>query len=118
MGSSRSDETGASFPSGHSAEAIAFYGALAWVVVELLPGRRSRVLVCAGAIVLGLAIGFSRAYLGVHWASDVVSGWLLGLGWLAATIGLCALVPTMLEQSGGRGEPELAGVSADAAKPA
>jgi len=110
--------TGASFPSGHSAEAIAFYGALAWIVVELVRGRRSRMLVCAGAIMLGLAIGFSRAYLGVHWASDVLSGWLLGLGWLAATIGLCALVPTMLEQSRGRGERQQVGVSADASRPA
>ena len=94
-----SGATGASFPSGHSAEAIAFYGAIAWIVVVLVRGRRLRMLACAGALGLGLLVGFSRAYLGVHWASDVVSGWLLGLAWLAATIGVCALVPTMLETS-------------------
>jgi len=108
--------TGASFPSGHSAEAIAFYGALAWIVVELVHDRRLRVLACAGAIVLGLMVGFSRAYLGVHWTSDVVSGWLLGLAWLAATIALCALVPTMLERSRGRGDREQSALSAAASE--
>jgi undecaprenyl-diphosphatase len=102
-----SGATGASFPSGHSAEAIAFYGAIAWIVVVLVRGRRLRMLACAGALGLGLLVGFSRAYLGVHWASDVVSGWLLGLSWLAATIGVCALVPTMLETSrDARDQPE------------
>ena len=89
--------SGASFPSGHSAVAIAFYGALAWIVVKPLPGRGVRIVVCAGALALGMLIGFSRVYLGVHWASDVLSGWLLGLAWLAVTIAFCALVPTLLE---------------------
>jgi undecaprenyl-diphosphatase len=91
--------TGSSFPSGHSAEAIAFYGALAWIVVMLIAGRRARIAACAAALALGLLVGFSRAYLGVHWASDVMSGWLVGLAWLATTIAICSLLPVLRDEA-------------------
>jgi membrane-associated phospholipid phosphatase len=94
--------TGSSFPSGHSAISIAFYGALAWVVVASTPRRGLRLLACGAALGLGLLVGFSRAYLGVHWMSDVVSGWLLGLAWLAITIVVCALIDSLPKAS----EPE------------
>ena len=65
---------GAAFPSGHSAESIAFYGVLAWIVVQLAASRAVRASACAAAGVIALTVGFSRVYLGVHWTSDVVSG--------------------------------------------
>src|SRR3546814_4413138 len=67
------------FPSGHAAGNMIFFGALA-----MLAGRRS------GYVGMGLAIaliGISRVWLGVHWPSDVLAGWIEGLGWLA----LCGL---------------------------
>jgi membrane-associated phospholipid phosphatase len=100
--------TGASFPSGHSAVSIAFYGALAWIVVALVERRGLRLLACAAALALGLLVGFSRAYLGVHWMSDVVAGWLLGAVWLAITILIYALIDALPDGFGigrGRGLP-------------
>jgi undecaprenyl-diphosphatase len=79
---------GASFPSGHAAQSVAGYVALAVIVASVTRSRTRRTLACAGAATLALAIGASRVYLGVHWLSDVVSGWLLAGGWLLALIGL------------------------------
>ena len=71
-----------SFPSGHATGAMAFYGFLAWLAVQsgwLRPGA-GRVL---GALAVGL-IGFSRIYLGVHYLSDVLNGYLVGGLWALA----------------------------------
>jgi undecaprenyl-diphosphatase len=89
---------GLSFPSGHSAQSVACYGALAWLACELGRRRRVRVLSVVAAALTVVGVGLSRVYLGVHWPSDVLSGWLLGLGWLAALIGVFHLV---------RGDPPL-----------
>ncbi len=48
-------------------------------------GRRYRLVVLGGAIVLVVAIGFTRLALGVHFISDVLGGFVLGLAWLAAS---------------------------------
>ena len=83
---------GAAFPSGHSAESIACYGVIAWIIVQLASSRMIRVTACATAGVIALAVGFSRLYLGVHWASDVVSGWFVGVAWLGVTIAGCTII--------------------------
>ncbi|WP_420144961.1 phosphatase PAP2 family protein [Sphingobium sp.] len=64
-----------SFPSGHAAGNMMFFGALAMLVA-----RRSAYLAAAAMIAL---IGVSRVWLGVHWPSDVTAGFVEGLGWLA-----------------------------------
>ncbi len=64
-----------SFPSGHAAGNLMFFGAVAMIV----GGRVA--YGCAGLIVA--LIGVSRVWLGVHWPSDVTAGWIEGLGWLA-----------------------------------
>ncbi|AMK18342.1 MULTISPECIES: phosphatase PAP2 family protein [Sphingobium] len=63
-----------SFPSGHAAGNMMLFGALA-----MLAGRRGDYLLAFMAIAL---IGVSRVWLGVHWPSDVLAGWIEGLGWL------------------------------------
>jgi undecaprenyl-diphosphatase len=74
---SMSDPSGASFPSAHSATAVAAYLMLALVATKAMPDRfRKPVLVCAVLIVL--AIGASRIYLGAHYPTDVLAGWLTG----------------------------------------
>lgn len=63
-----------SFPSGHAAGNMMLFGALA-----MLAGRRGGYVLAFMAIAL---IGVSRVWLGVHWPSDVLAGWIEGLGWL------------------------------------
>ncbi len=76
-----------SFPSGHATVSIAVYGALSLVLVRRLTGP-ARVVCLAAAVLLVSLIGFSRLYLGVHFLSDVLAGFSVGLAWLA----LCVVV--------------------------
>ncbi|MGC4252300.1 MAG: phosphatase PAP2 family protein [Sphingobium sp.] len=64
-----------SFPSGHAAGTMILFGALA-----MLAGRRPAYAAAGLAVA---CIGISRIWLGVHWPSDVIAGWIEGLGWLA-----------------------------------
>lgn len=75
---------GQSFPSGHSMSSTVAYGALLLVLLPAFPERARRPAV-VGAVVAVLAVGFSRLALGVHFISDVVGGYALGLAWLAAS---------------------------------
>lgn len=72
---------GYSFPSGHSFAAVTIYGMLAyWLTREAALPRRWAIWV--GSVALILLIGFSRVYLGVHYASDVAAGFASGVPWL------------------------------------
>lgn len=77
---------GASFPSGHTFVAFAFYGLAAWFLIVSVRSRLARVLIAAVALAGALTIGFSRIYLGVHWPSDVLASYVLGSSWLTITI--------------------------------
>ncbi len=70
------------FPSGHAAAAAACFGALGYFAVRRLPRPWSLVAVAACALVV-LLVGVTRVYLGVHWPSDVLGGWALGVAWVA-----------------------------------
>lgn len=73
---------GFSFPSGHATLAAAGYGVLAVLVVRQYGRLLTRVAVWAVAVAASAAVGFSRLYLGVHWLTDVLAGWLLASIWL------------------------------------
>jgi|GEM_PF-461324 len=76
-------EDSSSFPSGHAALSLAFYGYLAsFLWRENFKKWAARAAVVVFGVVLIGAIGFSRAYLGVHYLSDVLGGYLIGLFWL------------------------------------
>jgi undecaprenyl-diphosphatase len=70
-----------SFPSGHSMLSAAIYLTLAMVATAVIPRWRVRAYVITSSLVLVGLIGVSRMYLGVHYLTDVVSGWALGLTW-------------------------------------
>jgi undecaprenyl-diphosphatase len=78
--------TGFAFPSGHSMSSAAIYGALAMVIRRSHP-RLGPVAITAGSLLM-LAVGSSRAYLHVHYPSDVVTGLGLGLAWPVSLQGL------------------------------
>ena len=75
---------GNSFPSGHSLGSFVCYGALFLVFLPVVRGTWRRVFT-AVIVVLIAAIGISRLLLGVHYMSDVLGGWTLGLTWLGLT---------------------------------
>lgn len=75
---------GRSFPSGHAMSSTVAYGALLLVFLPVV-ARRARPLVVAAGVILVAGIGFTRLALGVHYISDVVGGFVLGLAWLAAS---------------------------------
>lgn len=72
---------GLSFPSGHAMISAALYVTLATLIARTLERRRLRVYVVAAGAFLALLVGFTRVYLGVHYPTDVLAGWTLGLTW-------------------------------------
>ena len=78
-------QQGLSFPSGHSLSALALYGILAYLLGTVLRSWQ-RALAVTGLLLLAVAVGASRAYLGYHWVSDVLGSWTLGVLWLSAVI--------------------------------
>ena len=77
-------ETSFSFPSGHATAAMALYGFITYVLCILFPARKSLIQIIS--FVLIGSIGFSRLYLGVHFPSDVLAGYLIGGLWLLVGI--------------------------------
>lgn len=72
---------GASFPSGHSFNSAVVFIAIALAFATLSARQSVRLTVIGAAIAMSLAVAWSRVWLGVHFPSDVVAGWLGGAGW-------------------------------------
>ena len=77
---------GYGFPSAHAAAAAAVCGAAAWLCSIRMRSWRARVAIWAVAAMLAALVGISRVYLGVHWATDVIGGWIFGILWLAVVV--------------------------------
>lgn len=72
------DEMGYSFPSGHAMTSIVFYGFLIYLIYKYCQNEKLKHYLIIGLVLLIFLIGLSRVYLGVHYTSDVLAGFLLG----------------------------------------
>ena len=77
-----------SFPSGHALFSFCFYGMLAGLLMDRIKSRLEQILIWLAAAILVAAIGFSRVYLGVHYPSDVIAGYLTATLWVSTLIAL------------------------------
>lgn len=75
-------ESGYSFPSGHAMISMAFYGFIIFLIFRYIKNRKILVIFSIILSMLILFIGISRVYLGVHYASDVVAGYIISLVYL------------------------------------
>lgn len=81
-------ETGYSFPSGHSITSMVFYGYLVYLTYKYINNKKIKIPLIIFLILLIPTIGLSRIYLGVHYASDVLCGFLLGIIYLILFISI------------------------------
>jgi len=86
----------ASFPSGHSMLALVTYLTLGALLARFVQRRRTRTYCITVSLLLSLLVGLSRVYLGVHYPTDVLAGWSVGLAWAL----LCWLVARYLQYRG------------------
>jgi undecaprenyl-diphosphatase len=75
-----------SFPSGHALSSFCFYGVLAGLIGERIQNRLLRILIWAVAAALVSAIGLSRIYLGVHYPTDVIAGYIAAAAWVSTLL--------------------------------
>lgn len=76
------EESGYSFPSGHSMVSMAFYGLLIYLIYKKVDNKYLKNCLIILLSIIILLIGLSRIYLGVHYTSDVLAGFLLGISYL------------------------------------
>ncbi|GAA3232765.1 hypothetical protein GCM10017691_27720 [Pseudonocardia petroleophila] len=88
-------EVSASFPSGHTLNAIALAGIVAYLVVRRQRTKRGRTATVLAAALFALLMGVSRVYLGHHWLTDVLVAWALGLAWLTVVVTAHRLLLTL-----------------------
>lgn len=82
------NETGYSFPSGHSMVNTAFYGYLIYIIYKRIKNKYLKWSLIILLSILIITIGISRIYLGVHYTSDVVAGFLISICYLIIYTGL------------------------------
>jgi undecaprenyl-diphosphatase len=85
-----------SFPSGHSTGAAATYLMLGILLARVAPRRSVKLYVLGAALLLTTIVGGTRVYLGVHWPTDVLAGWVVGTGWAL----LCWCAAAALQRRG------------------
>jgi undecaprenyl-diphosphatase len=86
-----------SFPSGHALTSAAVYLTLGALLMRIAEGRLAKYYCIATAMFVTFLVGVSRVFLGVHYPTDVLAGWLIGMSWAL----LCWVVERTLERRAG-----------------
>lgn len=92
------DASGFSFPSGHSMSAMTFYGLLIYIIWKGRSKKPGKFVLTALLAILIMLIGVSRIYLRVHYLSDVVGGFLMGVLWLVFSLTVLSYVENYFER--------------------
>lgn len=79
-------ETSPSFPSGHTLNSTVVIGLVVYLACLQVHRTIARVGLITAGVLFVFAMGMSRVYLGHHWMTDVIVGWVLGLGWVGIVI--------------------------------
>ncbi|MFE1597036.1 phosphatase PAP2 family protein [Nocardia sp. NPDC058705] len=79
-------EPSLSYPSGHTLGSTVVVGIVAIVLIPQLTKHWIRLAATVLAVAFPAAVGLSRIYLGVHWTTDVLAGWIIGLLWLVLCV--------------------------------
>lgn len=82
------DESGYSFPSGHSMISMAFYGFVIYLIYKYVKNKYLKWSLITILSILIVSIGISRIYLGVHYTSDVLAGFLIAISYLVIYTGV------------------------------
>lgn len=85
------EESGFSYPSGHSMVSMAYYGFIAYLIYKNYNHKSNKIILISLLILTIILIGFSRIYLGVHYLSDVIGGFLLAIVYLTIFIKIIKL---------------------------
>ena len=76
------EENGYSFPSGHTAISTVVYGYLIYLIYNYVSNKKLKYVLISILSIIILVVGLTRIYLGVHYTSDVLGGYLLGISYL------------------------------------
>lgn len=86
IGFSLVSQSGYAFPSGHAAMSLIFYGMICYGFLKVFKKQWLKLSLVILAVTLIFFISFSRIYLGVHWVSDILAGWAIGIAFLILLI--------------------------------
>jgi undecaprenyl-diphosphatase len=89
---------GLSFPSGHALMSVTFYGLLIYIIAHTVKNKPLQQAAITTLALLILAIGYSRIYLRVHYTSDVLAGYIIGLLWLLVALDVLNRLETFNKQ--------------------
>jgi membrane-associated phospholipid phosphatase len=95
--------SGWSFPSGHTMATLVFGGVGAYLLWRILPSKGRSVPFIVLSLAFPLVIGFSRVYLGVHYVTDVIAGFLAGAVWVAVCVSGAEVALRRRDRTGGSG---------------